>query len=142
MQYVLACLMLLLGAVPAWAQTSLSARPGDWLVWDQLTTSVASLERFEIAVDGGGFASIGLPPVSNDANTAPGHTSFAWQIPVGTVLGSHSYAVRACDDQALGDPCSAPLAGTVLIGVSTPPSPTNGFRVRPQDALVVQPPGE
>lgn len=138
MRRLILAAVMVLGLATA-AQAQIIARPGDIVAWDQAQTDTVS--RFEVNI-GGGFATIGLPPIQNDANTRPGHNTYGWTIPAGTT-GVLNLQVRACNAAGLPEQCGAALLGAITMGVPPPSAPVGPFRIIPGgQSLVVQPPGD
>ena len=80
--------------------------------------TAGAVTRFEMAVDGGTWATIGVPPVGNDALTQPGSKTYVVPIPALTT-GTHTVAFRACNASICGD-SSLPLSFVLAVKPATP----------------------
>ena len=128
---LLSSLALLLVALPAFAQTHIT-QPFRYL-FDEATQNVngtagqQQVNHFELQVDTGTFANIGLP--SPVASTVPNNTTFSIFADPALATGAHTFTVRACPGTAsTGCLASAPLA--FVLDPAPAPAPTN-LRVGP-----------
>lgn len=112
--------LMVLAPVSAFAQPQ--ALPGQLFKWDQPTTQVASIDRFEIKIDTGPYTPVGKV-AANDAQTPAGQSSFSFPIPALTP-GPHSYVVRACPLTGACSPDSPSFAFSMIV-ISAP----SGLRI-------------
>lgn len=101
------------------------AQAGQSFAWDYADAdlSAGAVTRFEIQIDGGSFTSVQMAQAFTDAQTPSGAKSYKVAIPALTT-GSHTFAVRACNDQLCGDP--TPAFGFVL---AVKPATASGVRI-------------
>lgn len=97
-------------------QTPPVATQGQSFAWDYTDAQIAAaaVDRFEVAIDGGIFASIGM------ATKIDGQEAYKWPIPPLTT-GPHTFLVRACNTSLCGD-ASAPLSFVLAVKPSPVPS--------------------
>lgn len=122
-QSLMAMAVVLVMATGAQAQGQ--ATPGQAFAFDYETAAMTtySVVRFEQQVDGGAWADIGIPEVSNDGQTPTAHTTYRVAIPALTP-GAHAVSFRACN--AAG--CGAASTTFPFVLIVQPPAPS-GTRV-------------
>jgi hypothetical protein len=94
--WIVLVLGFLLGAyyVSAHAQSAPVIGPNDAIGFDYLNAdfSTYAVDRFEVSYDGGGWASLGIPPVASATSTVSTYRVIPPQS-----NGTHSVAFRACN---------------------------------------------
>lgn len=111
MKKVLIALAFLMVSSSAFAQVT--AQPGQNFKWNQPTSEVATVARFELKIDTGVYVDVGKT-AANDASTPAGQSSFSSVIPALTP-GAHSFVVRACPASGACSPDSASFAFSIIV---------------------------
>jgi hypothetical protein len=102
---------------------------GDKFGWDYAAADITqySVVRFEIQVDGGAWASVGLPTPFTNPQTAAGKQTYAVPFPA-MQPGQHTISVRACNV----DLCSAGIAPFAFKLAIVPADGSNGRVIKGQ----------
>ena len=118
------CTIIALALVTCAQAAGAQTRPGDTFKWNQPTSEVVSIPRFELRIDAGAWTDVGKVE-ANDAQTPAGTTSYRATVPA-LMSGSYTFAVRACPTTGTCGPEATPFAFAVIV-ISSP----SGLRIGP-----------
>lgn len=109
--------ILLVGMLIAPPQAPPQLLPGDRIGFDyaDVDFSFYSVSRFEVALDGGAWADIGLPPTYAQAG---GVTTRVW-VPPAVTPGVHALTLRACNSGGCGG-ASVPFGFEIGVPSTSP----------------------
>ena len=104
-----ACLLTLVATA---ASAQVTVGPGTQIGWDQPTTEIANVARYEAQIDTGAFTDVGK--VLATATPPPNMTTYKLTLPALTT-GNHALVVRACPAAGACTAASSPFSFTMFI---------------------------